>query len=308
MSGIFSYCSSLKELPDISKWFIYNNENNKNPSFKGKIRFNEFPRVLDNTGVSFAYMFYECNSLEKLPDISNWNTEKVLKMDGMFYSCNSLIELPDISKWNLSNVLSLDAMFSCCSSLISLPDISKWDISNNEDLSRIFYNCTSLISLPDISKWNVSNNRNLSGMFFNCTSLINLPDISKWDTTKVKNFNDMFFNCKSLSYLPDISTWKFVNENAIDPPEFKISDVSQSFELNLNDNNYLNISQDNLFRTENLKNIKIDSESSAYINNNSVSEKEKEEYNNSYKYLDNFDFINNNDSLEYYYEDFYGNL
>ena len=77
-----------------------------------------------------SYMFYNCESLSSLPDISKLNTNKVIDMNGMFYNCKSLSSLPYISKWNTNNV---------------------------EDMSRLFYNCSSLSSLPDISKWNIDN-------------------------------------------------------------------------------------------------------------------------------------------------------
>ena len=35
-------------------------------------------------------MFYECESLISLPDISKWNTKNVSNMVGMFYECKSL--------------------------------------------------------------------------------------------------------------------------------------------------------------------------------------------------------------------------
>ena len=56
-------------------------------------------------------MFLGCNSLISLPDISNWNTSKVMNMYQMFSGCISLISLPDISKWNTSKVLSKNDMY-----------------------------------------------------------------------------------------------------------------------------------------------------------------------------------------------------
>ena len=55
-------CSSLKSLPDISKW----NTNN----------------VTD-----MSLLFGECSSLKSLPDISEWNTNNVTNMGGMFCGC-----------------------------------------------------------------------------------------------------------------------------------------------------------------------------------------------------------------------------
>ena len=65
-SEIFSECSSLIYLPDISKW----NTNN-----------------VTNMFGMFAY----CSSLTCLPDISKWNTNKVTNMGDMFYGCLNII-------------------------------------------------------------------------------------------------------------------------------------------------------------------------------------------------------------------------
>ena len=100
MSDMFSGCSSLLYLPDISKW----NTNN----------------ITD-----MSYMFNQCSSLSKLPDISKWNTNNVTNMSYMFGGCLSLSILPKISKINTSNVTVMSYIFSECSSLISLLDIYK---------------------------------------------------------------------------------------------------------------------------------------------------------------------------------------
>ena len=49
-------------------------------------------------------MFYNCSSIEYIPNISNWDTSEVKTMQYMFYKCSSLKYLPDISKWKLDNV------------------------------------------------------------------------------------------------------------------------------------------------------------------------------------------------------------
>ena len=41
----------------------------------------------------------------------------------MFYGCNSLILLTNISEWKTSNLFSNSNMFDNCYSLISLPDL-----------------------------------------------------------------------------------------------------------------------------------------------------------------------------------------
>ena len=41
----------------------------------------------------------------------------VTDMSSMFYNCSSLEYLPDISKWNLNNVTDISSIFYNCSSL-----------------------------------------------------------------------------------------------------------------------------------------------------------------------------------------------
>ena len=76
---------------------------------------------------NLSCMFYECNNLLSIPNISNWNTIKVIDMSFLFYNCYLLESLPDISKWNTSNVKDMSFMFYGCSSLTSLPNISNWN-------------------------------------------------------------------------------------------------------------------------------------------------------------------------------------
>ena len=88
-SYMFSGCSSLSNLPDISKW---NTDN-----------------VID-----MSYMFSGCSLLSFFPDISKWDTNNVTKMQAIFYFCSSLSSLPDISKWAINNVTDLSGMFYLC--------------------------------------------------------------------------------------------------------------------------------------------------------------------------------------------------
>ena len=111
---------------------------------------------IDNI-INASYMFYYCESLISLPDISKWNTSNIRYINGLFSYCNSLLSLPDISKWNVDKINNFDCMFEECLSLKSLPDISNWDTSNASSMNYMFKNCKSLISLPDISKWNYTN-------------------------------------------------------------------------------------------------------------------------------------------------------
>ena len=200
MSFMFCECSSLLDLPDISKF---------NTSNVTDIRF----------------IFYNCTSLESLPDISKLNTSNIKIMECIFKDCSSLKSLPDISEWNTSNVTDITGIFNNCSSLKSLPDISKWDTKNVKYMYAIFKNCSSLKSLPDISKWDTKNVEYMNAMFEDCSSLKSLPDISKWNISNLTGISGIFNNCSSLESLPDVSVWysKFaqnMKKVVVKPPNF----------------------------------------------------------------------------------------
>ena len=110
MSYMFSNCSSLTLLPNISKWNI-------------------------NNVTNMSYMFYKCSSISSLPNISKLNLNNVTNMSYMFSNCSSLTSLPDISKWNI-NFTIIEGMFYNCLSLISF-DISEYN--TNPNLSRWMY-------------------------------------------------------------------------------------------------------------------------------------------------------------------------
>lgn len=139
-------------------------------------------------------MFFNCESLSSLPDISNWNTSNVNDMSYMFANCKSLSVLPDISKWNTINFQDIRYISSNCKSLLYLPDISKWNFNNILDMSSIISGCDSLSYFPDISKWKINDETNLNWMFKNCPSLLLSPDINSMlnpSFIESKNINDM---------------------------------------------------------------------------------------------------------------------
>ena len=132
MNEIFSNCSSLIILPDISKWDTFN--------------------VID-----MSKIFYNCRNLSLLPDISKWNIINVVDMNKMFYNCLSLTKIPDISEWNTKNVSNIDEMFNNCISLVSLPINLRWK-DNANYIKDLDDNCLSLINIPDLSM--ITNNKN----------------------------------------------------------------------------------------------------------------------------------------------------
>ena len=60
-------------------------------------------------------------------------------ISSMFDGCSSLTNLPDISKWNTNKVIDMSCIFKECSLLTNLPDLSKWDTNNVTDMNSMFY-------------------------------------------------------------------------------------------------------------------------------------------------------------------------
>ena len=59
-------------------------------------------------------MFCYCSSLTYLPDISKWNTRKVMDMTGLLMGCFSLSIFPAINKWNIINTTSMNHLSDDC--------------------------------------------------------------------------------------------------------------------------------------------------------------------------------------------------
>ena len=68
-------------------------------------------------------MFYECNSLLSLPDISKWDISKVIDISYMFYNCYSLESFPDLYKWDTKNIRMID-VFKGCDQIKEIPKIN----------------------------------------------------------------------------------------------------------------------------------------------------------------------------------------
>ena len=99
---------------------------------------------------NMSYMFHKCNNLLYIPDISKWDTSKIIDMSYLFYECSKIEYLPDISDWNVENVYNMTGMFSGCQSLISLPNIAKWKLNNYLIKKDMFLGCKDNLNIPNI--------------------------------------------------------------------------------------------------------------------------------------------------------------
>ncbi len=181
-------------------------------------------------------MFQDCKSLKNLPDISKWNTIKVIDMSFMFFNCSSLASLPNISKWKTKKVKYMNHMFNGCSNLIFIPDIFQWRINKVYDMRYIFANCSSLNSLPDLSKLIKNLKNKFSGIYTKNTFINSLTVNEDKDifsplciNNRIKDFmKGAFYNCLSLINKPSFDN--IINSNNEEIiRSYSFSDSSDSF-------------------------------------------------------------------------------
>lgn len=180
MSGMFSECTSLKEL-DLSGFQTGNT-------------------------TSMAGMFQYCNSLESL-DLTSFDTSQVEDMSSMFEGCESLSEL-DVSSFDTGNTMLMTYMFEGCSSL-QLLELKNFNTARVADMDYMFTECTELQFL-DLSSFRTMNVQYMNGMFSQCEKLQRL-DLSGFDTRKNvsiaideddpegQGMEKAFFGCCSLT-------------------------------------------------------------------------------------------------------------
>ena len=58
------------------------------------IKYIHFSNFITTNLQNMSYMFYNCKSLNSLPDISKWNTSNVKDMSWMFYGCKPSLNIP----------------------------------------------------------------------------------------------------------------------------------------------------------------------------------------------------------------------
>ena len=172
MSYLFYECSSLKSLPDISKWDIINVKN-------------------------INYLFYGCSSLKELPDISKWNTNKINKLNSIFENCSLLTFIPNISKWEFHNKIEINYIFKGCNSLLIIPDISKWNASDPEFFNDSAFNSIS-ISIKEIKSDSIisENIMENSDLYEDLSSLEDNNDENKGfiNNENLGDYYDNFYN------------------------------------------------------------------------------------------------------------------
>ena len=107
----------------------------------------QIPIDFNDIYVSNIDSFYNYNGYKglfektkfKYINISYWDLSNVRSTRNMFYDCNELESIGDISKWNVSSVTDMGYMFCDCKSFNQ--DISKWNVLSVKNNLFMFDGC-----------------------------------------------------------------------------------------------------------------------------------------------------------------------
>ena len=140
-----------------------------------------------------GYMFFNCSSLEVLPDLSKWKIPNVTRMSNIFSNCPSLIIIPDISKWNIKIKSGLLSFSSFSENNINIdnkkPESSlnndKFSWSDIEEVKEFNLDSENITELKD------NNESNINYMDFN---EINNNSFSSNENLDLELYYENFYN------------------------------------------------------------------------------------------------------------------
>lgn len=93
-------------------------------------------------------IFFNNKEIEKI-DISYWNVSNVTTMSGMFWNCENLKYVGNLSSWDVSKVTDMDSMFEYCKKLKDVGDISEWKVSLDKTSMKDMFNRCGISIIPD---------------------------------------------------------------------------------------------------------------------------------------------------------------
>ena len=190
----------INELTFVSKETIYANIDSSR-LFMGftEVKNINFDNFSTKGVTNIIAMFSDCYKLTKI-DVSKFDTSEVTLFEGLFGSMYdnvqmNLQEIIGIENWNTSKVISMNGMFYNCRNLTSI-NLRNFDTSQVLDMDWMFWGCSSLTEL-NVKNFNTSKLKTMRGMFSYCNSLTNL-DISSFNTSQVTEMRTMLNGCTNL--------------------------------------------------------------------------------------------------------------
>ena len=109
----------------------------RNPIDFNDIDVSNIDSFCDNKGILYKGIFEETKF--KYIDISDWDVSGVTDMSYMFYGCNELTSVGNISGLDISSVTDMSYMFAFCKKFNQ--DLSKWNVSKVRCNLYMFDSC-----------------------------------------------------------------------------------------------------------------------------------------------------------------------
>jgi surface protein len=154
--------------------------------------------IPDLTGINqFQSIFSNCESLDNIPNIEQWDVSNVTVFQGAFSGC--LLFNQDLSNWDVSSGLNFGSMFAACEEFNQ--PLDTWDMSSAQFLFNMFQDTVNFNQ--DLNSWNTASVINMSSIFDNAASFNG--NISSWNTANNTSFSNMFRFCNNFNQ--DLSNW-----------------------------------------------------------------------------------------------------
>lgn len=215
MSGMFSGCSKVESL-NLSSFST--------------------SKVTD-----MSKMFEGCETV-KILDVSNFDTSHVIEMYNMFSvrwdvdseESTCLNSIVGLENFNTSKVMYMNGMFADCSGVETL-NVSNLDTSNVYNMTGMFSRCWSLKSI-DVSNFNTARVTSMNSMFKECSSLTTI-DVSNFNTSRVTDMGSMFATGRRVNQVV-IGSIDGIESNLVDIKGFEnLNTSSVQFIDGMFDNN-----------------------------------------------------------------------
>ena len=223
--------------------FVENNKNKLKLKIEGKIIDLCSKYIFNNYGEStveiiekepitnMKRMFYECENLLSLNDLSSWNMKNITNTSNMFSFCSRIENISSLYNWDMSNVTNTSGMFTGCTSINSIDSLKNWNMENVTDTSYMFA-FMPINSLQPLKNWEMSQVVNAQAMFKNCSEIVSLEPLSKWEWLNIVDMSEMFSGCSKIKSIEPLRHWcvstvndvsemfcKCVSLNSINPLE-----------------------------------------------------------------------------------------
>ena len=206
--------------------FVEKNKNNLKLKINGKIIdlcskyiFNNYGEVIveiieQKPITNMQKMFYECENLLSLSDLSSWDMKNITDTSNMFSFCSRIENISFLNNWNMKNVTNTSGMFTGCTSINSIDSLKNWNMENVYDTSYMFA-FMPIKSLQSLKNWNISNVINAQAMFKNCSEIENLDPLKNWKWENIINMSEMFSGCSKIKSIESLKNWNMSNVNDV---------------------------------------------------------------------------------------------